>query len=62
MSGETMNLAIVSTRKQANKMAAKYKKRYGKAHVVKKKTLASLMKSEPGKYNRFFYIVTGSEK
>ncbi|KKN59649.1 hypothetical protein LCGC14_0539760 [marine sediment metagenome] len=62
MAGTTMNQAIVATRAEANTLASKYRKKYGRATVVKKKTLASLMKAAPGKYNRFFYIVTGSEK
>lgn len=62
MSGRVENQAIVGTRKEANTVAKKYRAKYGRADIVKKKTQASLMKSAPGKYNRFFYVVTGSRK
>ncbi len=62
MSGKVEAQSIVGTREQANIVAAQYRKKYGKASVVKKKTQASLMMSAPGRYTRYFYIVTGSQR
>ena len=62
MSGRVEAQSIAGTREQANVIAKRYRVKYGKADVVKKKTLASLMKGAPGKYTRYFYIVTGSQR
>ena len=62
MSGKVEAQSIAGTREQANVIAKRYREEYGKSSVVKKKTSASLMKSAPGRYNRYFYIVTGSRR